>query len=493
MRLRVPVQCVLLTLVVGCTGSDPTETDPDSGPVDERVHVTPGPALTPFSEPFIAGGATAFAADAHTLVARVPGDLVAVGPDGAAIQLGVDADLYGAGRTSDGSLFVAADDLYVQHAATLVASPLAEAIPGAVRSLSTRGTDVWLGTDDAIYRYRVDDLVRVAVDGATGQFVVAGRHAGRPLVWVAAADGVFGLVADEDQFSVAESVFGEPPDSLAGDGDGNVWFVMDGELVQRGPSGGITTFVFPAPVNEVVATPSASGVWVGTESGWLLGDGSGFRPVLGVDHVVGGDGIGRLLFADATGVSRASDGRRIELVGVDAGQSLVEPTTLHVYTSDPQHLSTLTVTLDGVSQVVTEGAFTVDPTDPDAVAGLHTVEATAAFASGDPVTASVGFTLGNWTPPDWDTDIQPIYADHCAICHGGATETQLGTEADWLERMSCLLEMIDAGAMPPNGDDVAPTEFATLQTWCKVQFPSGSTCSDFETLDATALCGRGGQ
>ncbi len=364
------------------------------------------------------------------------------------------------------------DDLRVWVDGVLVRSALTEAIGAPVQEMLVEGGRLWLHTGDQLFLVEDDALVEVRVAGAklTGPFAVDPTRGGQ--AWVATDQGI--VAVDSQRVHVQETLPDVNVQSIAADCTGQVW-ATDGErLWERNGPDDWTEYRPSEQVTAVRAHPDGEGVWIHTRGPVVIATSEGLtagnRTIPGTARV---DTLGRLLVPDDAGLLRYGTGPALAIAGLADESVLSGSSEVVLAPSTIGALSELSALVDGVAVPVdiATGTFTLDATslDPDQP---HTFGATAQWEDGATATArTLRFTIDRAGTVTWEDDIWPIYANQCAICHGGSAETQLDTPEAWSSRIDTLLDLVTRGAMPIGGTPLTGSQIAAIEAWREADFP----------------------
>lgn len=423
------------------------------------------------TETLVEGAGTALAVAAGHQVLAEQGDAIVLVEAGSPVPTTLDQNRLGlvdAARLPGRQLLVATDDdLRVWVDERLEPSELGDAVGGPVAALAPQGEILWLSAGGALYRLQGSQLDRLDLAGATPTGpLAAGPQAGGTL-WVATDEGLLGL--DGATLELLE----EQPDvdagSLAVDAAGEVYAVDADALWHRqAGSGHWTRYRADAALLSVHASPEAAGAWIRTDGPLLHVQGETFRRAepSGV-QVARADELGRLVLSDGAAVLRVGIGRAVAVVGLDDGDRLAGQHELLLAPSRVGEVVALSATVDG------------QPLEVDLDAGVVLLDA-AAYAAGeehafqalarwdDGVEASspvLRFTVDYTGDVTWIDDVEPLYQERCAICHGGDSETQLHSAELWEANIELILQMVSSGAMPIGGDSLSASEIAMLEAW----------------------------
>ena len=451
---------------MGCGPSD------ESAPVDTGSLPQPLGDLVAFREAVQPGPVAGFACGSgSTVVGSWEGTTWVWRTDEDATVLSLtETPVTAAAETSDGLWVVMGGALYLDTGTLLPVDWMAD-LDGTITRMRGVGDALWIWTDEGVY-VRADDTLRaVMVDGApTAEAVAPGaKFEDLTIFWAASGSTVFGMddaTGDVLTGAELEGAVG----SLAVDGSGRAWAVA-GDALWSELDGVWSTVPLEGwtPLN-VLGRTSNSGVWVEAEQGWLALDAKGGARVSG-DLPTGGvvdlDGWGRLVYADDAGLWRVAADRPIEVAGLEAGETVIQPTNISLRPSSSETLETLTAELRRGDEVralqVVDDSVVVDPLG--LVFGAWTVSVQATHSDGAQGQTDVPVVMAASGGATWGDHIQPLYLDHCATCHGGAADTVLETREDWIESIDLVLENVLSGAMPLVGGSLEDGQIAMIQAW----------------------------
>jgi hypothetical protein len=300
------------------------------------------------------------------------------------------------------------------------------------------------------------------------------RLSGLSVSWVSAGSDVVALEAEQGM--VVEGLnLSEPADGVAADRLGGVWVSSQGLLYSRRAVDDWQVVDLDGPAWRLFAHPGGEGVWVESDGEWF------FVGAQQRDHLVGVsalsdaalqpmiDGYGRLALVDSDGLKRLAVRRPVEIVGVSEQDWIERSVWVSLLPTAPAEVTGLSLELidfDNASTawpVDTDGAAEVDPL------GLRfggwTLRATATYADHDDGVGELGVQVAAEGGATWAADIAPIYEADCAVCHDGATETELNSPALWEASIDVILDKVIAGDMPLGGTPLTGGEVGLIQAW----------------------------
>lgn len=479
----------------------PTPTEPPGTPIPLR--------LTPGTWEPVAGDATTLALplpDHMLLSAEAGGKLAMKDPLGAwGSDPGVAPESLtkGAWLGQGKVLLAGAQGSYVAEGARVSPSGLDGAIGGAIQSvISTHSPsestsqaeaeleDVWMVAQSTLFQLvggvslRRFDLGALPIAKATlawgpSVFKASGEAIPGPALWVLSGGSLYGLTLDDDGAlsawqrplpgspGLGLSAAGERLYALGGDGalyemDAEGWALIPSDIPFVGLSGRFNT----------------PGLWLLGEHGdlFIYRPGEGLTGLDGQPEepalaLLGVDEQGRALIM-AGGVQRVSEGRPLFIHGLEPGGVLESLSTLTLLPTAPEDLSALEVSLDGeVLDSASGGTLTFSLSPLSLEGGSHQLVGVARYADGDQVTKTLDFTSIDTSPPTWGEDIEPIFMQSCAQCHGeGGFAHALYAPESWEAEIANILLQVEAGAMPLGDEPLTSSEIDRIRAWADTGF-----------------------
>ncbi len=431
----------------------------------------------------------------HDFAAALPSHGLLVGSDGDLHRLdplvGVPVLVSDDGMTPSAiadlddtaAIVAAADGLFILDGDSLRASPLstmlAEETVTAMLAVP-RGDDdldLWLASDAGLKLHREGLLHDIAVgDLATSDAKLAWGPTvdGVPSLWVAAGDDFYSITARGDSLTALPVVDGPARvDHLVSDAAGRLWAAGDG-FFRRSGDESWQELVTTSPVAGLYGRPDDSDVYILTDE-LLVAQGEGFYAVVGgpEGEIAGIDSLGRLLVLTETGVDRVSPDRPLGFLGLQAGAQLDDIAVLRLLPTAPLHVSGLSATLNGEAVELDEWSLLLDPLE--LADGPQSLEFTVAYDDVlDPVTASLLFSVGEFVPPTWTGEIEPLFRRECAECHtDSGVSRPLDTPAAWQADLDLIFYNLEGERMPlPPRDPLTMSEIQLVRAWAAGGFPT---------------------
>jgi hypothetical protein len=247
-------------------------------------------------------------------------------------------------------------------------------------------------------------------------------------------------------------------DSLATDGDGNLWYVADSELFLQRPDEPTRRIELPEDIQSVHGPT----LWVkGEETAFRYHDAVFSRHSLGTDQWLHVDDYGRLLQLGEGGLERHSIDRPVVVTGLP--NSLMIQETALLLPSDPESVTNLRVWLDAEPVDVSSDPWSV-LIDPNGLEeGEHKLRFMCESDEGDSQDEHA-LWVGELPEVFWE-DIESLSVEHCIGCHGGATLTDLSTKADWERLIDPIIYQVSINSMPQNGPYLTEEQIMMIRGW----------------------------
>lgn len=398
------------------------------------------------------------------LVARLDDALVLLEPARSTPLMGYGPGVRDAARLDEGIL-IATDEGLLWLDDFLQDSALGQEL-GDVTALARQGEDLWLQAG-GLYRWRDEQLSELQVDGPLlGPFAAGDAIEGEPVLWASDAEDLF-AIRQTDSGIVEQLAIGASSVAVSA---GAAWAVAEG-LLYRHDAEGWAAFALDEPIVGVWADPADPVAWFATDTGIYGFDGDAFALTLpdeGSPRPMGVDAVGRLILATDAGLSRVSVEPELAIVGILAGEAIGGDTEVQLYTNLPG--ATFSASVGALNLEPIDGAFTLDPyalLDADE----HTLVARAEWTDGARAESQLRFRIGAPESAAWSSEIEPLYQERCANCHGGSTQTQLDSRELWVERIDDILVEVEAERMPLGGPALSQAQIALIRVWRDGGFP----------------------
>ncbi|MCP4867288.1 MAG: hypothetical protein GY898_01040 [Proteobacteria bacterium] len=416
-----------------------------------------------------------------------------VGRDGALAQVGVlddepspvdslAEDVVAAAELADGTVLVATDrGIGRLTAGSILPSPLAELGEGGPAQLAADRWGLWIAPQTGgLQRWRDGTLFDVAAAEislhapriAVGPDPAGAEQGG---IWIAPGEGVSFLRSVDGGAVEAEIVLdGAPFNDVVVDAGGTVWATGEGGFHSRAPDGLWTRWRTQGADPVLFASAAAPRVWLKDGAAWWVYESRRWTELGGLPEdaiALGIDGRGRMLLLSADGaLLSASPRRELLLVGVGADGAVDVPTPLHLIPTGVTAPRSLVAAVDGIDMPVDDGVVTLDPLELGD--GVHEIEASAHWRTGEPASASLLFGVGEFETPTWAGEIGPLFDHFCTPCHASAGGAHLlDTRASWEAEFDAILREVEEGAMPlnngtnPNFEPLGPVEIQMIRAW----------------------------
>lgn len=471
----------------------PVVTDPDPDPpVDPPPMMMPAPPMA--GPPLEVGLQRVFDRAARRVAVLGPGRLlietsttvVYIPSAGATpVDLGPSPmPVHGVATLEWGQVVVAgARAFYVLEPSGLVESPLTMALPLAnVRQMRgvpgpTGAYDLWIATNDALHMWRSGQVFRLRpgmlpVDNA--KLAWGAPVDGKLATWVASGSAIYGIVATTEGVTAYQSLDleGYWTDAMAVDFEGTLWVASNGVLRSRSWDGSWYVHDLVTGVRDLAAHPDAHDLWIVTDEGLWHHKRGVFRPVVNAPAVtsITPTADGTALVIGDRAITRVFPGRSVRVEGLVDGSRLQQTTEVTIFPDAESAVSSVTIAVDGDVSALMGPPWSVslDPDDFDD--GTHRLAVDVEYGDGSPtVSVSVDFSVFHQPPPTWSDDIEPLFDDKCALCHGdgaGATARALHTPALFISEFDRILTAVADSRMPlPPNPPLSPEQIELIVGW----------------------------
>lgn len=414
-------------------------------------------------------GEVALIGDSRILISAEEGVLLGDPRRAIPEDLGIDPAPLVGGAWVGPDLIVATDHAVHLWNGARWDSPLANALTGAPQALtgeSDRAT-LWLRDDGGWLRWQRSSSARINLDGApaNGPIALGGQVAGQGASWVSRGgdEGVVAALAADN--TVLESETFDDVRSMTATSDGRLW-LADGRYLQVRDAAGVwTEFRFDSAVSDVWGHPATPNVFIRTVDGDFFGDIEGVAPIdLPDGMVIGADHRDRLYGKNGDGTWAASPSPTVALLDLPAAP-LDVPTTVTVDPPDRTQVTAVMINVDGEATALDPAPPWRFQVRPDTLEpGPHTFQATVSWSGGRTEQVERPFEIAQRIVT-WDEDVQILFEDRCAQCHGGSSETVLETPDAWVLQFDRILELVEGGQMPLSQRALDDDELGLLRAW----------------------------
>lgn len=408
---------------------------------------------------------------------------------GARIDLGnAPGTVLAAASIANGQVLIAGSrGLFVFSGGKLEASPLGTALrrftPTALLSmpLDDGGLALWIAGADSLHLWQAGRLDEIRPGDLPVSKALLGLGAPRGAAmpaWVASEGVLYGLIVGDRAGMRELSAFrelgeselsGASIDAIAADADGMLWLAAGGVLRKRLPSGVWQVLHEPANVTELKASPSAGDLWIRAGDGiWHLKHGL-LRSVSGVPagKLLSITADGNVLVGADSGLYLVEAGRRVELIGLDDGGSVINAAVeVEIRPELSASVSEISATLDRSPLPVERSPWRVRVDPAQLTESDHTLEIEVRYAD-SAILGRAKIRFRHTRAPTWSSDISKLYTERCSICHGPNGNAHLLNTAElWRADIERILEAVRMQKMPlaPNRPlDAASIE--RIQAW----------------------------
>jgi len=471
--------------VVACSEATP----PAPGLPPEPVRPELAAPLMPLIDA-MSPGATTFGAPlptGDTVVVQGDEILLVHPPPDPAVTLGSTADtgaLRAATVVDGATLLVGESGLFVLEPEGILPSPLAGAIAEteivaiAGSAPGAGAAELWLLTPSKLWLWREGTVQEIAIEGVSldgARIAYGATLSGSRALWVAVGDDLYALTTDSTQVSAWSVRRDGAVTSLAVDGTSSLWIVMNGDLQVRAPDGRWAWYRLPVPAATIVASPDAADVWIETTDGALWHSAGGaFRAVEGVPpHDARSAGPGGALWVyGASGIDRLRPRHDVTLHGIAEDGVVSTAVEVPIEPELAAHVTTIAAAIDGAPLAVLDAPSRVVLTPDGLNAGRHELVVDVAYDDGTLPAATHLHFIAVTEPLTWTGDIQPIFTERCAACHGpaGPSPTRLDSSDAWRWNIDLILDNVRAGRMPLVGGPLDPVTIGKIEAWAATGF-----------------------
>lgn len=332
---------------------------------------------------------------------------------------------------------------------------------------------LWLTTENKLFRYDDGALVRVTVDGMDlpgARLCWGPAWSSVPATWILSEGTLWAFVRGAARaFPTPVADDGEPYvlHELAADARGQLWARSDDHVLRRAADGAWTALTLPGQPLALQGSGRTDAIWVQTTAGLFQADDAGFfslsaepdAAMLGVD-----DG-GRVIVSDGTGTTARSALPTLRTHGLQDGDRLDVRTSMQWFLFPDEEDALATVRLDGAHLPISPRDVEIDPIMLPG--GPHELRIDVRWADGRAATIGLGFITGDFVAATWSDDVHPLTEVRCLGCHGdGGTAHFLDAPATFRYEFDRILENVEAGTMPlPPERPFTDDEIAVLRAW----------------------------
>jgi hypothetical protein len=371
--------------------------------------------------------------------------------DSSSTHLG-DFTTIAASRSVDGAILMALDGtLYAYEESGLM--PVDAPLPAVITKMIRHDDDIWMWGNGRLFRWTDQTVSEVSLPDyeTIHGFAVTEDRLYLSVPWLIEVQGV------GDSLQVV-SMEDTAIDSLATDGDGNLWYVADSELFLQRPGEPTRRIELPENIQSVHGPT----LWVkGEETAFRYHDTVFSRHSLDANPWLYVDAYGRLLQLGDGSLQRHSIDRPIVVTGLS--ESLMIQETALLLPSDPESVANLRVWLDSIPMDVSSDPWSV-VIDPEGLEeGTHKLRFMSESDQGDRQD-EYALWVGELPEVFWE-DIESLSEEHCIRCHGGATLTDLSTQADWERFIDTIIYQVSINSMPQDGPYLTEEQITMIRGW----------------------------
>jgi len=334
-------------------------------------------------------------------------------------------------------------------------------------------SDLWVATEERLYLFRDETLTEVRVEGMSLADVSLAPRA--PLsVWAATPTRLLQVHVESTSRALSATEVARPTgaSALAVDADSTLWLVSDGMLWSLRSDLHLENYELPFVPTALFAARDAGDVWVQAE------DGSFYHQLYRVFRLVDSMPLsdvhhgpeGTLYARVGDTIRRVRARHPITVEGLHSGP-ILSATRIEVLLPNLDHVVEVRAHAGAAVLEVagTPPSFTLEP-GPIPV-GAHRLTVEADYDDGT-LTAVFEAPIDIATDATWTNDIEPIFQNYCADCHGerGPSPTRLDERELWVERSDRLIENVVTGRMPLSRPMLPPSDIALIQAWASGGF-----------------------
>ena len=129
--------------------------------------------------------------------------------------------------------------------------------------------------------------------------------------------------------------------------------------------------------------------------------------------------------------------------------------------------------MNGAAVELDEWSLLLDPLDFED--GPQSLEFVVAYDDAlEPIQTSFLFSVGEFIPPTWVEEIEPLFERECAECHtDSGVSRPLDTPAAWQADLDLIFFNLEGGRMPlPPRDPLTLSEIQLVRSWAAGNFPT---------------------
>ena len=251
-----------------------------------------------------------------------------------------------------------------------------------------------------------------------------------------------------------------------------------GDVHVRGVDQSWEWFSAPVSIESVGGSGVGSEALLRTVTGPMYFAEGAFRPLTGVveSQLLAHGSLGRILVADANGVTELAARRSVTLVGLPEDGTLTGPVALTLQPQNPQDVRRAFFKLDNEPEVeltLPDPQVLLNPNQLGL--GQHRFLVRVRYAGGVLSAQAAGMvTVLSLHTPTWAQDVAALFQSRCDRCHGvgpGRNAHTMNTAQAWQDEIDSILEAVRAGRMPLNAPSLSQAEILLLEEWKAAGFP----------------------